>query len=237
MNLIAKATAAAHASTSLPSVEPITRFPGQRDLLSWCQDMGPGTAILLILVGMVFLLYGWSIFKPLVTLNAIVLGGYLGALIGQRYGGHMLAGGLIGSIAAAATTWPLMKWAVAVMGGIVGAFAGASVWLTINGLDPHYAWAGAMTGLVAFGLFSFILFRGSIIMYTSLQGSLMAVAGVLGLIFKYPDFTTRVSQSLSKQPLLLPVLVVIAAGMGLIFQQTHSGAGGGDATPAGGEKK
>ena len=234
MNLIAKATASPAAAPL--SVEPITRFPGQHDLLGWCQDMGPGTAILLILVGMVFLLYGWSIFKPLVTLNAIVLGGYLGALIGQRYGGHLLAGGLIGSIIAAATTWPLMKWAVAVMGGIVGAFVGASAWLTLNGLDPHYAWAGALTGLVGFGLFSFILFRGSIIMYTSLQGSLMAVAGVLGLVFKYPDFTTRVSQSLSKQPLLLPVLVLIAAGMGLIFQQTHSG-GGGEAASAGGDKK
>jgi hypothetical protein len=129
-----------------------------------------------------------------------------------------------------------MKWAVAVMGGIVGAFAGASVWMTVRGLDPHYAWAGAMTGLVGFGLFAFILFRGSIIMYTSLQGSLMVVAGVLGLVFKYPDFTTRVSQSLSKQPLLLPVLVLIATALGLIFQQTHST---GDAAPASGgaEKK
>lgn len=228
MILIAKAKA-------IPAVQPIVRFPGQGDLLSWCLDMGAGTAILLILVGMVFLLYGWTIFKPLVTLNAIVLGGYLGALIGQRYGGHTLAGGLIGAIVAAATTWPLMKWAVAVMGGIVGAFVGASVWLTIGGLDPRYAWAGALTGLVGFGLFSFILFRGSIIMYTSLQGSLMVVAGALGLIFKYPDFTTRVSQSVSKQPLLLPVLVLIAAAMGLIFQQTHSG--GGESAPAGGEKK
>src|SRR5438132_1296083 len=151
---------------------PINHVPGQGDLIKWCQEMGAGTGILFIILGVVFLMYGYSMFKGLITLNAAIIGGYVGAILGLKFGGSQLIGGVVGALIAAAVTWPLMKWAVAVMGGMVGAMVGAGVW-KIAGQDPNFAWAGAMTGLVGFGLFSFILFRGSIMMYTSLQGALM----------------------------------------------------------------
>jgi hypothetical protein len=211
---------------------PTFHFPGQNELLGWANEMGIGTAILITLLGVIYLLYGWSMFKGLIMLNAVIVGGYIGAVIGLRVGGYALVGVLLGAIAAGAATWPLMKWAVAVMGGICGAFVGAAVWLTAN-LDPTFAWAGAMTGLVGFGLFAFILFRGSIIMYTSIQGSAMVIVGLLGLIFKYPEMSVKIGNSLGTQPLVMPILILVPAVLGLIFQQTHSGGGDG----GGGEKK
>ena len=225
-------------ATRSPAFQPITRFPGQTDLLGWCQQMGPGTALLLILLGAVYLLYGWAIFKILITLNVAIVGAYVGAMLGQRIGGFALAGGVVGALITAAVAYPLMKWAVAVMGGICGALVGASAWLSA-GQPADLAWAGALTGLVGFGMFSFILFRGSIIMYTSIQGALMVIVGLLGLAFKYQDFSPRIAQGVGGQPIMLPLLVLIPTILGLIYQQTHSPAGGGGGGGGGGagEKK
>ena len=204
--------------------EPVTHFPGQTDLLEWCQTMGPGTGILLVLLGAAHLLYGWSLYKVLVTLNAAVVGGYIGAWIGMK-AGATVAGGIVGAVTSAAICYPLMKWSVAGVGGIVGAMLGASVWRTFN-LDPNYAWAGAMTGLVGFGLLSFILFRGSIIMYTSFEGAGLVIAGALGLAFKYQDLGGKVAASISSQPMALPAALLLASFAGLVFQQLRSAPAG-----------
>lgn len=205
----------------------IDHFPMRQDLLQWCQSMGPGTAILIMILGIVYLLYGWTMFKGLVLLNAMLIGGYIGVVMGNRYGEYPVAGGLIGLAIAGILTWPLMKWAVAVIGGLVGAVLGGAVWQTMN-YDPTYVWAGALIGLVTFGLFSFILFRASVIMYTSFQGGLMIAMGILGLGFKNPDVSSKLTSSINTQPLMLPVFVAVAVVLGLIYQQTHSTGPSGD---------
>jgi hypothetical protein len=194
-------------------------MPGQGDLLDWCQNMSPGCATLLVLGGLVYLLFGWHAFKMLVTLNAALMGAYVGALLGQR-GGNAVAGACVGGFVCAAIAFPLMKYAVALMGGIFGALLGASLWRTV-GLEPHLAWAGAMSGLIGFGLLSFILFRGSVMMYTSLQGSVMLIFGLLGLIYKYQSVAPRLTEHITLKPFMLPIAIFIPALLGLIYQQTQ----------------
>jgi hypothetical protein len=106
------------------------------------------------------------------------------------------------------------------MGGIFGVLLGASVWRSC-GLDPKYAWSGGLTGMVFFGMLSFLLFRGSIMMFTSLQGSVMLIFGLLGLIYKYQDMAPRVNENLSLRPFLLPMFILVPATIGLIYQQTQ----------------
>lgn len=195
-----------------------TQWPGQGDLLHWCQTMSPGAATILIIGGLVYLAFGWYMFKGLVMLNAALLGAFVGALLGHK-GGNAAAGACVGGFLAAAITWPLMKYAVAIMGGVYGAVLGASIWRTV-GLEPHLAWAGGMCGLTAFGMLSFILFRGSVMMYTSLQGSVMLIFGILGLVFKYQSVAPTVAQHMTLKPLMLPIAIFIPALLGLIYQQT-----------------
>jgi hypothetical protein len=191
-----------------------THWPMQGDLLAWCHNTGPGVAVLLIIGGIVYLLFGYYIFKALVTLNAAILGAYFGALL------------------AAAATWPVMKYAVAVMGGIFGALLGATVWRLFD-LDPNFAWSGAMTGLVFFGLLSFLLFRQCIMTYTSLQGSVMLVFGILALIFKYDSISSTLNHSFELKPFLLPLSIFIPTLLGFIYQQAVFPA----AAPQGGPPK
>lgn len=206
-------------------------WPMQADLLQWCERMGPAEAAILLIGGVVYLLFGWYLFKTLVTLNAALLGGFVGARIGS-HAGSAVAGFCVGGFVCAAITWPLMKYAVAVMGGVFGALLGASIWRAV-GLEPTLCWAGALVGLVGFGLLSFIIFKGSVMMYTSLQGSVMLIFGILGLVYKYQSVAPRVTENMSSQQYLLPLAIFIPALLGLIYQQTQFG----QAEAAGGKKK
>ena len=188
------------------------------DLLTACQKMGPGEACILVILGVIYLMFGYSVFRALVTLNAMAAGAYLGALLGKS-SNAVAAGALIGALIAGAITFPLMKYAVMIMGGIFGAALGASLWRQAN-LQPDLVWAGALSGLIFFGMLSMILFRGSVILYTSLQGSVMLVFGILSLLYKYQSMAPEVTDVFSKRAFILPTVVLIPALVGLLYQQS-----------------
>jgi hypothetical protein len=195
-----------------------SHWPAQMDLLTACQNMGPGEACILVLLGIVYLMFGYCIFKVLVTLNAMAAGAYLGALLGKSTNA-VAAGAFIGAILAAALTFPLMKYAITIMGGIFGAALGASLWRQAN-LQPDLAWAGALSGLIFFGMLSMIIYRGSVILYTSLQGSVMLVFGILSLLYKYQSMAPDVTSLFSTRAFVLPTVVLIPALAGLLYQQS-----------------
>lgn len=211
-----------------------SQWPAQTDLLVWFHEMGSAVALLLVLLGLVYLLFGYHLFKPLVLLNAAFIGAMIGVFISGKTGGA-LPSGILGGFVAAAATYPLMKWAVAAMGGLFGAVLGFTLWRTF-GLEPGFAWTGGCMGLIACGLLCFIVFRGSVMAYTSLQGSVMLVFGILSLAYKYQDFAPRLSQSLQVKPFLLPMVIFIATILGLIYQQ-NSSFGAAPAAPGAPAKK
>jgi hypothetical protein len=194
-------------------------WPQQADLLHWCQNLEPLAAVLLMAAGLVYLIFGWSAYRVLISVNAAVIGGYLGALAGGALG-SLAAGLVLGAFIAAVVTWPAMKYAVALTGAAFGALVGASLWRTA-GLEPSYIPAGAAIGLIFFTMLSFVIFRTSVILFTSLQGSLMFVAGLLSLSYKYPDLAPKLTQGMIGKPFLLPMAIFIATVIGHIYQHTR----------------
>jgi hypothetical protein len=230
--------------TSLPSALP--RFsstglldqlqmphhlPEQGDLLSFCYKMGPGEAALFLIVGVIFVLFGVNIFKFVVMVNAAIVGASLGAYLGEM-AGNAGVGATVGGFPAAVLSWPLMKHAVALMGFVIGAAVGGGLWRAFS-LNPEFVWAGALCGGVTFGMLSFLLFRGCVMILTSLQGAGMAVVGLLALIMKYQDLAPKLTQALSAKQYILPMSIFIPALCGWIFQNTPGpSAQGGGAKPA-----
>jgi hypothetical protein len=208
-------------------------WPAQADLLNWAQNMGPGTAVVLLIGGVIYLLFGYGAFKGLVTVNAALVGGCIGAAVANKLAEAAPIGAIVGGVLLAATTWPMMKYAVALQGGIFGALLGAALWRCTS-LDPNLAWSGAMMGLVLFGLLSFIIFKGSVMMYTSLQGAVMLIFGLLGLAFKYDSIAPKIASHLQLKPFLLPLAIFIPAVLGLIFQQSKQAS---EAAAAASKKK
>jgi hypothetical protein len=178
--------------------------------------MHPGTAAILVLLGVLYLLFGYYMFKALVLANAGLLGAAMGAMLGAPQQAALPAA-IVGAIIAMAVTWPMMKYAVAIMGGLIGAMVGASLWNTFND-HPQFAWAGAMMGLIFCALLCFILFRGCVMSFTSLQGAAMLVFGLLGLMAKY-DFGPNLLTQLQASKFIMPMAIGIPALAGVIFQQ------------------
>lgn len=218
---------------TLPSghdLETLRSGIAQTDLLHLCREMNTTAALILMAAGIVFLLWGFYAFKALVTLNAIILGAWIGSLIGQHTGGPLPAA-LIGAFTAATVTWPLMKYAVAVMGGLIGTVIGMSLWRAC-GLDPAFAASGGGMGLIFFGMLSFILFRTSVIMFTSLQGAMMLIVGILAVIYKFNGIDTHAIDSrLVGTPMVMPMTIAIAAVIGLIYQNVNGVAPAAPAAP------
>jgi len=213
------------------------RWPEQTDIISLCMHMGPAPAFLLVLLGVVYLLFGFYLYKALITFNAAALGALIGLIIGQKFNQPVIGAVLCGFLAAA-LTWPQMKYAVALMGGLVGGVIGAGIWQSF-GLETAYAWTGAMMGLIFFGLLSFILYRGSIMMYTSFQGSIMLVFGLLALILKYQEIGLPLASKMTVNSFLLPIFVLIPTILGILYQQANAPApsAGGGGGGGGGQKK
>ena len=203
-------------------------LPAMGDLLDFCYHMGPAEAAVFVIVGVIFLLFGVNIYKFLVMLNAALVGAAIGAYFGDK-AGNSSVGAVTGGFIAAAIAWPLMKHAVALMGAAVGVMLGAAVW-RVAGLQPDLVWAGAVCGGIALGMLSFTLFRGCVMMFTSLQGAMMIAMGILSLVYKYPDLAPKVSSTMSAKTYILPVAVLLPALAGMIFQQSPAGAGAKPAT-------
>ena len=205
-------------------------WPAQADLLAFCHNIGPGVAVLLVVLGIVYLMFGLYIFRALVTLNAAILGAYFGAVLGEASGAAVPAA-IVGGLLAATSTWPVMKYAVAILGAVAGALLGATVWRMCN-LDPMFTWSGAMTGMVFFGLLSFLLFRQCIMTYTSLQGAVMLVFGAIALAFRTNDIARVVNHSFALKPFLLPLCVFVPTLLGFVYQQAMFPGAGAQAAPA-----
>ena len=217
----AMSAAKAKASSSWFQSLPFSgQWPGQMDLLQWTQKMGPGMATLLILLGIIYLMFGFYLYKGLIVVNAGFVGAWIGAMIGERSGSAVPCA-VLGAFIAAAVTFPMMKWAVAILGGLLGAALGGGLWRMLDG-EPRFAWAGAAMGLIACGLFCFIVFNASVMTYMSLQGSLMLVFGLLGLLYKYQDLGPKITTGLQQRHFLLPMAIFIPAVIGLLYQQASN---------------
>ena len=188
-----------------------------------------------LVVGAVLILFGFKAYKWIVVFNCIALGFWLGALMGERAQITTVAA-VIGALLFGALSWPLMKYSVAVCGGLVGAVVGMVVWVYFE-QPVAYAWAGGIVGLVLLGMLSFILFKTSVILFTCVQGAAMLVLGASALLIKYSpaNWSATIDSNLTGKPVLMPLLVASVAILGLLWQHTRHGLIGNDGAPSGGK--
>jgi hypothetical protein len=182
-------------------------------------------AILLFGCGLVYLVHGWKVFKVLVVVNAAMFGGLLGNRFGQVLSGPNmpLFGTLAGGLLCAVLAWPLMKTAVSVMGAMVGGFLGFSMWTYAASAANRpalceYAWAGGLIGLITLGLLAFVVFQLVVMTFTSIQGSLMTVSGLIAILMCLGPLRTKLHSSLVANRHLLLLLIGVPAVIGFAFQ-------------------
>jgi hypothetical protein len=183
--------------------------------LTWLQ------AVIGISFGMVYLLYGWRIFRILVVICFGLIGLYLGMLAGQRFG-NQLWGGVLGVIAMAVLSMSLIKWGVSLLGAAAGGVVTGGLWYAF-GLPEQYIWAGAIIGVVAGGMMSFILMKISVMLFTSLGGSVILAINFLALLYQYQTTvmnppSNNIHEMMFTRTWFLPMMIILPTIIGMIVQ-------------------
>jgi hypothetical protein len=201
------------------------KLPSSADLLTWIQSMDPGTAALYIIFGGILLLFGYTMHRTLITITAALLGAYLGYGLGHRVG-MPLIGMAVLAVACGAAAWMWTALVAALVAAVCGALLGSAIWQLAD-LNPQYAWSGALSGAIALGLLCFILFRLSVILFTSLQGAVMLVIGGMGMAWYYPTARDFINERMAAWPLIIPATILALTLIGFAYQHMKSPAGKG----------
>lgn len=199
-------------------------------LMPHLQSMSVIWAVVFLTAGLVCILNGYKFYKPVTFILALLIGASVGWALGQRIQAESyITAGCLGALMAAACL-PLMKYAVSIMGGLSGSFIGANAWTSVGKLiaesgnkvnnSAETCWIGALIGLVVFGMLAFILFKLSIVLFTSISGSTLAVFGAMALLLQVPQWQTAVTKSMTSHTIVLPLLVLVPAVIGLILQES-----------------
>jgi len=189
--------------------------PGE--LLDVLQQLHIVWAGIFVTVGLLSVINGYRWHKWIVVTVAFLAGMALGFVLSNSMESNLIVAACVG-VLTAVIAWPLMKYAIAACGGLAGAFVGANVWSICN-MPPETYYAGALIGLVTFGLLSFILYRVVIVAMTCVAGSVVLIIGVVTLLMQVDGWQSALRQDFTGNPIILPLIVLVTAVIGFVLQQ------------------
>ena len=186
---------------------------------TYITSLNPLEAITFISFGVVCLFYGWRVFKILVVISFAILGMGLGIVLAGKVGGdnNQILGGVAGFVVLAVISVPLMRWAVSLLGAAAGGILTSGVWYACQ-LNEEYIFAGALIGIIAGGMISFIIFKVAVMLFSSLGGSGLMVTGILALLYLYPETTEQVKELVFNESWFLPAALLVPTVVGIIVQ-------------------
>ncbi|HPS52675.1 MAG TPA: DUF4203 domain-containing protein [Phycisphaerae bacterium] len=208
-------------------------FSGQGEAwekhLSAVADLQYVECSLIFVAGLVYMIWGWKIFKPLVILNIALVGGVLGgmAAVSLKNEPYWWAGMIIGAIVFGVAAWPLFRFCLALIGMAFGSMVGYAFYTELivfmNRPDmANYPWLGAVAGFIIFGVIAIGFVKPAIILLTSLQGAMMILAASLGLLCKASSLRPELLDRLGTSPWIAQAAVAVLTLVGIIIQITRS---------------
>ena len=175
-------------------------------------------ALTFISFGVVCLFYGWRVFKILVTLSFGLAGLFAGLMVNEKLvGGNGMWLGIIGIGLFAILSIPLMRWGVSALGAIAGGILAGGIWYASE-LPQQYIWAGALIGVIAGSMISFIVFRIAVMLFTSFGGGALVVIAVLAILYHYMGVAERIEELVFTKKWFLPAALLVPTVVGVILQ-------------------
>jgi hypothetical protein len=110
-----------------------------------------------------------------------------------------------------------MKWGVCALGAISGSILTSGAWLAV-GLPEKYIWAGALVGLIAGGMISWIIFKAAIILFTSLGGSALITTGTMAVLYRHMSNAAKLQELALQQKWFLPLILLVPMIAGIALQ-------------------
>lgn len=182
-------------------------------------------AVTLTLTGGVCLLRGYRWHKPIVLLLALLGGVGLGYALSLSMGRSMVIALAVGLLCATLAA-PMLKWTIAILAGVVGAFVGANLWGLLSPDHSAEAWAGAGMGFITLGLASFLLSRLVVTFFMTVSGAVLFVGGTISLLLRFDAVREPMIEHLHEVPKMIPLLIGVAATIGFVIQRPSLDATG-----------
>ncbi|MFM9957799.1 MAG: hypothetical protein ACKVZJ_06965 [Phycisphaerales bacterium] len=173
-------------------------------------------ACIFIIVGALCVLNGYRWHKGVILLLAAIMGLYAGTMLGERIGGTNVVAACMAVLFAVAA-WPMLRFAVALFGGLAGAFAGANIWTALEFPTAQHQY-GAVIGLVVVGMLAFMAFRAVVILLTSIGGASMLVLGFMAALMQVESWQGGMSDAMNSNRLIVPIITASVAIIGAIYQ-------------------
>jgi hypothetical protein len=204
-----------------------TRMPTAEETLDYLTTLHPVHAVVLILVGSAYLLWGWRVFKLLLMFNAAILGATIGGALAVHFQQeqHWWLASVGAGLVLGALAWPLMNVAVGFFGAAIGATAGHALTESILLATDHaqwleYSWIGALVAAGVMIVLAVALLRVAIMLLTVFQGATMIAAGTLSLLFLHEGWRERIAPAIEAQPAMALAGLGGLCLLGLIVQAT-----------------
>ncbi|MFC1761457.1 hypothetical protein ACFL6U_05195 [Planctomycetota bacterium] len=187
-------------------------------LWHYVTTLGIVESLTFISFGVVWLFYGWRVFKILVTICFSLLGLFAGVYVHRELiGGEVLwLSVLFMAMFGFLAVW-FMKWAVSLLGAAAGAILTSGIWLAC-GLPQNIIWAGALVGFVAGGMLSFVVFKAAVMLFTCLGGSVLTVTGLLAILHNRLESGNNLHAMVYGQRWFLPIMMAVPMVVGMIAQ-------------------
>jgi len=187
--------------------------------LVWQQitSLGLVEALTFIAFGVVCLFYGWRVFKILVAICFGLIGLFVAVWANKYIEGQVIWLALVSVVLFAGLSIPLMRYGVTLLGAAAGGILTGGGWLAA-GLPQSYIWAGALVGVIAGAMISFIVFKIAVMLFTSLGGSALMVVGILAVMYQHMGAAEKLQQLVFEQKWFLPVVLLTPMAVGIILQ-------------------
>lgn len=177
-------------------------------------------AAIFVTIGLLCVIHGYKWHKTVILALAGMLGVWAGLTLGDRIGETTVVAACM-AVLFVVLSWPLLKYSVALFGGLAGAFLGANLWTALGypADDHHY---GALIGLIVAGMLAFTAFRTVVIALTTVGGATLLTLGGLAALLHVESWREALINGIQAKPLLIPVVAAVIAATGAVIQ-----AGGG----------
>ncbi|UCD27973.1 MAG: hypothetical protein JSV03_12845 [Planctomycetota bacterium] len=169
--------------------------------------------------GLVFIIMGFRVFKVIIPLSFGVIGFVIGACMPLSFVMQMVCA-CVFAIGLAVVSIMTIKISVAVL---AGAWSGLAVILFVS-LFTNEEYALYLTGgfaFVAVVSLSFISYREIIAFVTSLEGTLLALAGMVIFVAQFVVLWHHLRDLLLHTPIFAPFLVITGTVTGYYLQVTE----------------
>ena len=166
---------------TLPPIPSVPHLDLPHQLVIPVEALTSAWAMVNILIGFLYLLYGLKIFRVMTTITAAIWGVALGVAFGYLIDSAVVAAIFCGA-ALGVATWFFTRWMIALPFGL-GAAALAWMLARFNGASPLAAFFISLAAAVGIGGPVLMFYRMVVMGITCIQGAVLVVFGTaLGIL-------------------------------------------------------